>query len=452
MKTPLLPCWTLALPAERPNCFLTIPARQPRIRQSTGRNRGRFHWRADTVQPADGTELIKVITSTRPISIVPEPQFLPGSGPFRSIDGGVRALTRDLQVVAGGPPPADALIAFNNFALYTVPYRAPPPPPQVVYAPPPPAPAYGQPISSGRRRPSLHGSRRSAVPAAHRGGQGELPDRRKVTDRRDAAARRAISRARIQHAGRHALLSRPGGAQPVDAAQALFVSEVRRRWCLQMAGPPESSKSWRSARRHEPGARRRPAAPPPPAPGAASAAGALPPPPAPGRRSCRASARGAACRPSSFSRGSRRSFLFHVPDGDGQRRLHGYPLIEARALTGRAHRPLAGLSSGDLHASIDRNHRPRLRAFDSDGSRPRPIKRRASGPIHAGPVHVRPLRAVHAGQRRAEQRDPGRHRDGASQARLATHQRRRARRRSNDFAGGARLRVFGAERRRRTPR
>src|SRR5580704_13785892 len=98
------------------------------------------------VQPPTGTELIKVITSTRPISIVPDSQFLPGSGPFRSIDGGVRALTRDLQVVAGGPPPADTLIAFNNFALYTVPYRAPPPPP-VVYAPPPPALAYGQPPS-----------------------------------------------------------------------------------------------------------------------------------------------------------------------------------------------------------------------------------------------------------------------------------------------------------------
>src|ERR1700733_6652123 len=97
------------------------------------------------VQPPTGTELIKVITSTRPISIVPDSQFLPGSGPFRSIDGGVRALTRDLQVVAGGPPPADTLIAFNNFALYTVPFRASPPPP--------PAPAYGQPIPPGAGGP-----------------------------------------------------------------------------------------------------------------------------------------------------------------------------------------------------------------------------------------------------------------------------------------------------------
>ena len=120
------------------------------------------------VQPPTGTELIKVITSTRPITIVPDSQFLPGAGPFRSIDGGVRALTRDLQVVAGGPPPADTLVAFNNFALYTVPYRAR-------------AAAAGRLCAAAGarlraraadrspRRASLHGSRRSAVPAAHGG-------------------------------------------------------------------------------------------------------------------------------------------------------------------------------------------------------------------------------------------------------------------------------------------
>src|SRR5271155_2178836 len=107
------------------------------------------------VQPPTGTELIKVITSTRPISIVPDSQFLPGSGPFRSIDGCVRALTRDLQVVAGGPPPADTLIAFNNFALYTVPFRGPPP--ALAYAPPPAlAPAPPPPIAPFPPGPGPH--------------------------------------------------------------------------------------------------------------------------------------------------------------------------------------------------------------------------------------------------------------------------------------------------------
>jgi hypothetical protein len=72
--------------------------------------------------------------------IAPEAQLL-GAGPFRIVDGGVPTLMRDLSVVANPPAPNDTLIAFANFALYTVPVRLPQTAGVVVVAPAQPAPA-----------------------------------------------------------------------------------------------------------------------------------------------------------------------------------------------------------------------------------------------------------------------------------------------------------------------
>jgi hypothetical protein len=92
------------------------------------------------ISPPTGTELIKVIASNKPLVVVPEAQLL-GAGPFRMVGGGVPALMRDLSVVANPPAPNDTLIAFGNFALYTIPVRPPQTAGVVVVAPAQPAAA-----------------------------------------------------------------------------------------------------------------------------------------------------------------------------------------------------------------------------------------------------------------------------------------------------------------------
>ena len=87
-----------------------------------------------SISPPTGTELIKVITSNKPLVVVPEAQ-LQGAGPFRIVDGGAPALMRDLTVVANPPAPNETLIAFANFALYTIPVRPPQTADVVVVAP-----------------------------------------------------------------------------------------------------------------------------------------------------------------------------------------------------------------------------------------------------------------------------------------------------------------------------
>ena len=77
-----------------------------------------------TVGQPTGTELIKVITSNKPISVIPEGQ-LQGAGPFRILEGGVKTLARDLSVVSGAQAAGDTYVALANFGLYTVPSRAP---------------------------------------------------------------------------------------------------------------------------------------------------------------------------------------------------------------------------------------------------------------------------------------------------------------------------------------
>ena len=95
------------------------------------------------VSAPTGTDFIKVISSNKPITVVPESQ-LQGAGAFHSVDGGANALVRDLQVAAEPPAQTDTKIAFNNFALYTIATRAPAPTAGqtiVVIPAPPTAPA-----------------------------------------------------------------------------------------------------------------------------------------------------------------------------------------------------------------------------------------------------------------------------------------------------------------------
>jgi hypothetical protein len=77
-----------------------------------------------TVGQPTGAELIKVITSNKPIAVVPENQ-LQGAGPFRILDGGVKTLARDLSVVSDSQTASDTYVALANFALYTIPSRPP---------------------------------------------------------------------------------------------------------------------------------------------------------------------------------------------------------------------------------------------------------------------------------------------------------------------------------------
>ena len=111
---------------------------------------------------------------------------------------------------------------------------------------------------------------------------------------------------------------------------------------LQMAGPPGIEQVVAFCAAVDAGAPPAPGAlPPPPGPGALPPPpGALLPAPPPGARSCRraggqrglaGAARGAACRPVELFAGSGGRSCFTSRNGDGQRRLHGYTLIEKRA-------------------------------------------------------------------------------------------------------------------------
>jgi hypothetical protein len=235
------------------------------------------------VSPPTGTELIKVITSNKPIAVVPATQFLPvapGAPPFRSIDGGVAAFTRDLQVVAGGPPP-DTLVAFNNFALYTVPYRVAPPPPAVVYAPPPPIAPPGGPhftVPADQPFPLLL----AADKASYRIGE-------RVTLAVTPLAPCNLTVLEFNTVGQtRTLYPVPGAPNPLTPAQALFVSGGPSPVTLPMAGPPGIEQVVAFCTAVDAGAPPAPGAlpPPPPAPGtlppAPPAPGTLPPaPPAP---------------------------------------------------------------------------------------------------------------------------------------------------------------------------
>lgn len=75
-----------------------------------------------TVSGPVGTELIKVVAASRPITVVPETQ-LQGRGVFRTVEGGAQTLARNLQVVADPAAQNDTRIALTNFTLRTIPSR-----------------------------------------------------------------------------------------------------------------------------------------------------------------------------------------------------------------------------------------------------------------------------------------------------------------------------------------
>jgi len=93
-----------------------------------------------TVSGPVGTEVIKVVASNRPLTVIAENQ-LQGQGPFRSVEGGVQTLSRNLEVV-GAQNPNELKLAIQNFTLRTV---APVPagPGAIVLIPGQPAPVLG---------------------------------------------------------------------------------------------------------------------------------------------------------------------------------------------------------------------------------------------------------------------------------------------------------------------
>ncbi|HEY6255909.1 MAG TPA: DUF4384 domain-containing protein, partial [Xanthobacteraceae bacterium] len=67
-----------------------------------------------------GAELIKVIASNRPLVVIAE-NLLQGRDMFRTVDGGVQTLLRNLEVVPNEP---ERKIAIENFTLRTIANRA----------------------------------------------------------------------------------------------------------------------------------------------------------------------------------------------------------------------------------------------------------------------------------------------------------------------------------------
>jgi len=72
-----------------------------------------------------GAELIKVIASSKPVTIVSEAQLTQSRGIFRAVDGGVATVVRDLQVVSDQAAQNDTKVVFANFTLRTVGSRLP---------------------------------------------------------------------------------------------------------------------------------------------------------------------------------------------------------------------------------------------------------------------------------------------------------------------------------------
>ncbi len=72
-----------------------------------------------------GAELVKVIASSKPVTVVSEAQLMQSRGIFRAVDGGVPTVLRDLQVVSDQAAQSDTKIVFANFTLRTVGSRLP---------------------------------------------------------------------------------------------------------------------------------------------------------------------------------------------------------------------------------------------------------------------------------------------------------------------------------------
>lgn len=92
-----------------------------------------------TVTGPVGAELIKVIASNKPLTVVSESQ-LQGRSAFRSVDGGVKTVLRDMQIVDEQAAQNDTKVVFANFALHTVGKRLTNAPQTLVVVPGQPVP------------------------------------------------------------------------------------------------------------------------------------------------------------------------------------------------------------------------------------------------------------------------------------------------------------------------
>jgi len=86
-----------------------------------------------------GAELVKVIASSKPVTVISESQ-LQGRGAFRTIDGGAQTVVRDLQVTADQAAQNDTRIALLNVPLRTVNSRVNPAPALIIVPGQSPAP------------------------------------------------------------------------------------------------------------------------------------------------------------------------------------------------------------------------------------------------------------------------------------------------------------------------
>jgi hypothetical protein len=69
-----------------------------------------------------GFELIKVVATSKPVTVVPDTHFHPGGGLFRTLEEGTD-LNRDLEVVSANPPAQDMKVAIVHQMIKTVPAR-----------------------------------------------------------------------------------------------------------------------------------------------------------------------------------------------------------------------------------------------------------------------------------------------------------------------------------------
>jgi hypothetical protein len=70
-----------------------------------------------------GAELIKLVASNRPLIVIPE-NLLQGREIFRSVEGGVPTLVRNLEVVGNDPGAGDRKFAIENYTLRTIATRS----------------------------------------------------------------------------------------------------------------------------------------------------------------------------------------------------------------------------------------------------------------------------------------------------------------------------------------
>jgi hypothetical protein len=104
------------------------------------------------VTGALGAEVIKIITTSRPILVIPEDQ-LGATGPFRSVLGGVDAIARDLKTVAAQPEQDMVVLDKTFLSVPSGPapthfYSAQAPAPTFSYPAHAPAPAYFYPAQA----------------------------------------------------------------------------------------------------------------------------------------------------------------------------------------------------------------------------------------------------------------------------------------------------------------